>query len=324
MPSRKVALRLDSRELRAHALSGLADAQYLDCRMATALELFSQCVELNEAAGLRRILTANRVMMGHCRIYLSAFDAGVDEMGRGLEVAAGLAIGKRAAIGFERLPPAAGVKLEIADLQGEVDTRLLIGCDGQSAARKRDRLVLPEEGLLIFRCCEVGASRFGVGREIKMLGPEGWLPGQRVGGSAVKLSPPRTCERRIDAVSHQSMHELKSVRRTPQERVAQQDFGGVARVVDQPSQRRKRESLAEGRRGLDGAPVVGREQIGAGEDDALNAAWQLPVDEIAGGPQKLFKKERVAAGALDAFRREFLSGREAAGDGLRLGRRGRS
>jgi class 3 adenylate cyclase/tetratricopeptide (TPR) repeat protein len=83
----EVALRLDSREWRAHALSGLADAQYMDCRMATALDLFSECVELNEAAGLTRILTANRVMMGHCRIYLCAFDAGVDEMRRGLEIA---------------------------------------------------------------------------------------------------------------------------------------------------------------------------------------------------------------------------------------------
>jgi hypothetical protein len=57
------------------------------------------------------------------------------------------AIGKGAAIGFERLPAAASVKLEIADLQGEVDAVLRIGCNGQSAARKRDRLVLPEEGV---------------------------------------------------------------------------------------------------------------------------------------------------------------------------------
>ena len=83
----EAALRLDSREWRAHALSGLADAQYLDCRMATALELFSECVELNEAAGLTRILTANRVMMGACRIYLCAFDAALGDMRRGLEIA---------------------------------------------------------------------------------------------------------------------------------------------------------------------------------------------------------------------------------------------
>ena len=34
----EAASRLDSPEWRAHALSGLADAQYMDCRMATALE----------------------------------------------------------------------------------------------------------------------------------------------------------------------------------------------------------------------------------------------------------------------------------------------
>jgi tetratricopeptide (TPR) repeat protein len=83
----EVALRLDSREWRAHALSGLADAQYLDCRMATALKLFSECVELNEAAGLTRILTANRVLMGLCRAYLCAFDAALDEVRSGLEIA---------------------------------------------------------------------------------------------------------------------------------------------------------------------------------------------------------------------------------------------
>ena len=83
----EVASRLDSPEWRAHALSGLADAQYLDCRMATALKLFSECVDLNEAAGLTRILTANRVMMGTCRMYLCAFDAGLADMRRGLEIA---------------------------------------------------------------------------------------------------------------------------------------------------------------------------------------------------------------------------------------------
>jgi hypothetical protein len=46
-----------------------------------------KCVELNDAAGLTRILTANRVMMGDCDIYLCAFDAGVGEMRRGLEIA---------------------------------------------------------------------------------------------------------------------------------------------------------------------------------------------------------------------------------------------
>ena len=142
----------------------------------------------------------------------------------------------------------------------------------QSAARERDRLVLPEECLLIFRCVEVSARGFGVGREVEMLGPEGWLVGQHVGGSAMKLSPPRAGERRIDAVAHQGMHELEAGRRTSEERLAQEDFGIIARVVDQASQSRKLESLAERRRGLYGAPVVAREQISAGEDNALNGA----------------------------------------------------
>lgn len=87
------------------------------------------------------------------------------------------AIGKRAAIGFERLLSAPGVKLEIGDLQGKVEADLRIGRDGQSPARKCDRLVLPEERVLIFRSCKVGARRVGIGRQVEMLGPERWLAG---------------------------------------------------------------------------------------------------------------------------------------------------
>ena len=78
-----------------------------------------------------------------------------------------------------------------------------------------------------------------------MLGPECRLVGQHAGCGAMKLSSPPTGERRIHAVAHQCMHELEAVGRTPQERVAQEDFGVVARVVDQGSERRRRESLAE-------------------------------------------------------------------------------
>ena len=118
----EAASRLDSWEWRAHALSGLADAQYMDCRMATALELFSQCVELNEAAGLTRILTANLVMMGACRTYLCAFDAGFDEMRRGLEIAR--RIGNRhgemlALLSIGASMTAAGRYKEAADLQAQ-------------------------------------------------------------------------------------------------------------------------------------------------------------------------------------------------------------
>jgi tetratricopeptide (TPR) repeat protein len=82
-----VALRLGSPEWRARALSGLADAQYMDCRMATALSHFSECVELCDAVGLARIAVPNRVMVGHCRIYVCEFDAALEDMRRALEAA---------------------------------------------------------------------------------------------------------------------------------------------------------------------------------------------------------------------------------------------
>ncbi len=81
------ALRLDSLEWQARALSGLADAQYMDCRMATALELFSECVDRCDEAGLVRIAVPNRVMMGHCRIFVCDFDAALDDMRRALDMA---------------------------------------------------------------------------------------------------------------------------------------------------------------------------------------------------------------------------------------------
>jgi len=72
--SRLSAKRLNSPEWQARALSGLADAQYMDCRMATALRYFIDCVDPCEVQGLARIAIPNRVMMGHCRIYTCAFD----------------------------------------------------------------------------------------------------------------------------------------------------------------------------------------------------------------------------------------------------------
>ena len=81
--SRRVA----APEWQARALSGLADAQYMDCRMATALSHFAGCVELCEASDLTRIVVPNRVMMGHCRIYTCKFDLGLEDMRLGREAA---------------------------------------------------------------------------------------------------------------------------------------------------------------------------------------------------------------------------------------------
>jgi class 3 adenylate cyclase/tetratricopeptide (TPR) repeat protein len=79
--------RLGSPQWRARALSGLADALYMECRMAAALRHFSQCVETCDANGLTRIAVPNRVMMGVCRVYICEFDAGLDDMRTALEIA---------------------------------------------------------------------------------------------------------------------------------------------------------------------------------------------------------------------------------------------
>jgi ATP/maltotriose-dependent transcriptional regulator MalT len=79
--------------LQARALSGLADAQYMDCRMATALRHFTDCVNLCEAHGLTRIAVPNRIMMGVCQIYTCEFDLALNDMRASMEVA--LRIGDR-------------------------------------------------------------------------------------------------------------------------------------------------------------------------------------------------------------------------------------
>jgi tetratricopeptide (TPR) repeat protein len=60
----------DSAEWRARALSGLGDAHYSSCRMRTALAAFQDCVALCDAHGYGRIALPNRIMIGHCMIYL--------------------------------------------------------------------------------------------------------------------------------------------------------------------------------------------------------------------------------------------------------------
>ncbi len=64
----------------ARAVSGLADASYAVARMRTAFKRFSECVALCDAHGLTRIKIPNLAMAGHCRIYLTEFDAGIASM----------------------------------------------------------------------------------------------------------------------------------------------------------------------------------------------------------------------------------------------------
>jgi class 3 adenylate cyclase/predicted ATPase len=78
--ARELAIELDDKEWEARALSGLADAYYLEGRMRTASEHFRACVALSDQHGFLRVAIANRVMVGHCRLYLNEFDAALADM----------------------------------------------------------------------------------------------------------------------------------------------------------------------------------------------------------------------------------------------------
>ncbi|MEO8739962.1 MAG: adenylate/guanylate cyclase domain-containing protein [Casimicrobiaceae bacterium] len=71
----KHARELGDSEWEARALSGLADADYLEGRMRTAHANFQACLALCDRHGHARIAIANRVMVGHCLCYLTEFDA---------------------------------------------------------------------------------------------------------------------------------------------------------------------------------------------------------------------------------------------------------
>jgi tetratricopeptide (TPR) repeat protein len=116
----EAARRVEAPEWQARALSGLADAQYMDCRMATALSHFAGCVDLCEAHDLTRIAVPNRVMMGHCRIYTCEFDLGLDDMRMALE--ASVRIGNRHAEMFAN--QSIGLCLTAAGRYAEADSIL--------------------------------------------------------------------------------------------------------------------------------------------------------------------------------------------------------
>lgn len=74
------ATALQDPEWEARTVSGLADADYAQGLLRTAFERFSHCVALCDAHGYIRISIPNRVMIGHCRMYLNEFDAALQDM----------------------------------------------------------------------------------------------------------------------------------------------------------------------------------------------------------------------------------------------------
>jgi len=122
-------------EWEARATSGLADADYMEGRMRSALSKFAQCVELCERHGLARISIPNRVMTGNCRVYLAEFDAGLADMRAARAIAA-----------------------KVADRHGEMlsfesEGLLLVMCD-----RGREAVPALEHGLALAEA--IGARRY--------------------------------------------------------------------------------------------------------------------------------------------------------------------
>ena len=71
---------LHDTEHEARTLSGLADADYAQALIRSALARVDACLQLCDAHGLVRIAIPNRVMRGHCRTYLCEFEAGLQDM----------------------------------------------------------------------------------------------------------------------------------------------------------------------------------------------------------------------------------------------------
>jgi class 3 adenylate cyclase/tetratricopeptide (TPR) repeat protein len=146
----EAARRVNSPEWQARALSGLADAQYMDCRMATALRHFAACVELCDAQGLTRIVVPNRVMMGHCRTYACEVDLALADVGAALEAA--VRIGNRHAEMFATL--SAGLILTAAGRYGEAETFQPKALEQARAVKARRY-----EAVILAQCAEVTLSR---------------------------------------------------------------------------------------------------------------------------------------------------------------------
>lgn len=77
--SLKYALESGSAEAEAHALSGLADADYVAGRMASAHSYFGRCVEVARQNGFGRIEVANRSMVGYSRLYMNQLREALDD-----------------------------------------------------------------------------------------------------------------------------------------------------------------------------------------------------------------------------------------------------
>ena len=147
----EAARRIDSPEWQARALSGLADAQYMDCRMATALRHFADCVDLCDAHGFAAHRRAQQRDDGALpNLYLRDFDQGLDDMRKGLEIA--VRIGNRHAQMFAT--QSLGLCLTAAGRYAEAD-------EFQAEALEQARALNARryEAVILAQCAEVALSQ---------------------------------------------------------------------------------------------------------------------------------------------------------------------
>lgn len=71
----------------ARASSGVGDGLYSSCRMQTALRAFQNCVTICEEHGYGRIALPNRIMSGHCMIYLQRSNEALEIIGNARKIA---------------------------------------------------------------------------------------------------------------------------------------------------------------------------------------------------------------------------------------------
>ena len=146
----------------------------------------------------------------------------------------------------------------------------LVGRERQTARRERDGLIGPEERCLRFGRHDVGPGRFGVSGAVQMFCAQHGIIDEDRGCGLVQFAPSRMSERAVDAVAHQRMSELEAVPDRTHEDISHQRVADVERLLKQRPQMGQGEALAKDGGGLDGAPVLARQQIRAGEDNVLD------------------------------------------------------
>ena len=161
---------------------------------------------------------------------------------------------------------------------------------------------------------EIGPGRFGVSGAVQMFCAQHGIIDEDRSCGLVQFAPSRMCERAVDAVAHQRMGELEAVPDRTQEDISHQRVAGVERLLKQRPQMEQGEALAKDGGGLDGAPILDRQQIGAGEDNVLDRTRKPPVSEVSRAPEQLLEEQWIAAGPLDALRRESIGVDETASD----------